>query len=294
MKLNQWSFNMNDNNIVITGANGQLGRALQQRFPNATTADRDELDITDKKSVEGFDWSDKKILLNAAAYTNVDGAETEEGKELAQKINVDGVKNLAEVAEKNDMIFVHISSDYVFDGSKKDHSEGEEVSPINVYGRTKAEGDQAASIAPKHYILRTSWVIGDGKNFVRTMLSLGKRGISPNVVNDQLGRLTFTDELVRAIEHLIKVEADYGIYNVTNSGPIMSWAEITEEIFSDAGFDLNVGHISTKEYFAGKTGIAPRPVNSDLSLDKIHSTGFVSRDWQDELKDYIIEETKED
>ena len=282
---------MNENKIVITGANGQLGQALQLRFPNAVATDRNELDITDKESVENFDWSNKEIIINAAAYTNVDGAETPEGKELAQKINVNGVQNLTEAAKKHNLTMVHISSDYVFDGTKKDHFESEEISPISVYGKTKAEGDELVMNLPKKYILRTSWVIGDGKNFVRTMLNLGAKGISPKVVNDQFGRLTFTDELVRAIEYLISVKADYGLYNVTNSGPIMSWAEITEEIFSDAGFkDLGVGHISTAEYFDGKEGIAPRPVNSDLNLDKIHNTGFKSKNWQDELKDYIMKE----
>ncbi len=116
-----------------------------------------------------------------------------------------------------------------------------------------------------------------------------------NVVDDQLGRLTFTNELVRAIEHLLLTESTYGVYNATNSGPIKSWADITEEIFADAGFEnLTVGHISTAEYFAGKENIAPRPVNSDLNLDKLHATGFESKNWQDELKNYIINETKED
>lgn len=296
MKLIQWSFKMNEKKIVIAGANGQLGRALQQHFPGAIAARRDTLDISDKDSVDNFDWSGVEIVINAAAYTNVDGAETSEGKELAQKINVDGVQNLAKAAKENNLTLIHISSDYVFDGTKKDHLETEEISPISVYGKTKAEGDEAVMNLPKYYILRTSWVIGDGKNFVRTMLSLGEKRISPNVVDDQFGRLTFTSELVRAIDHLLKADADYGVYNVTNSGPIKSWAEITEDIFADAGFDLKVGHISTAEYFVGKENIAPRPTNSDMNLDKIHATGFESKNWQDELKQYIIreKETKEE
>jgi dTDP-4-dehydrorhamnose 3,5-epimerase len=284
---------MNQKKIVITGADGQLGRALQEIFPEAVAGDRDMLDITDQASVEAFDWAPIEIIINAAAYTNVDGAETPEGAELAQKINVDGVRNLAQAARDHDLTLVHISTDYVFDGTKKDHLETEELSPINVYGKTKAEADQIVATVPKNYLLRTSWVIGDGKNFVRTMLGLGARGISPNVVDDQLGRLTFTDELTRAIDHLLSTKSTFGVYNVTNSGPVKSWAEITEEIFADAGFDLSVGHISTEEYFAGKENIAPRPVNSDLNLDKIHATGFVSQDWQKELKRYIMDESKE-
>lgn len=287
---------MDEKKIIITGANGQLGRALQQRFPGAIAARRDTLDISDEKSVENFDWSNTEIVINAAAYTNVDGAETPEGKELAQKINVDGVRNLTKAAKENNLTLVHISSDYVFDGTKKDHLETEKISPMSVYGQTKAEGDETVMSLPKYYILRTSWVIGDGKNFVRTMLSLGEKGISPKVVDDQFGRLTFTNELVRAIAHLLKVKAEYGVYNVTNSGSIKSWAEITEEIFADAGFNLEVGHISTAEYFAGKEGVAPRPSNSDMNLNKIQATGFESNNWQDELKQYIIKEkeTKEE
>jgi dTDP-4-dehydrorhamnose 3,5-epimerase len=285
---------MDEKQILITGANGQLGRALQLRFPSAVAGDREMLDITDAEAVASFDWSEIKVILNAAAYTNVDGAETAEGAELAQKINVDGVRNLAQAAREHDLTLVHISTDYVFDGRQKNHSEDEAFSPINVYGRTKAEGDALVAAVPKNYVLRTSWVIGDGKNFVRTMLGLGARGIAPNVVDDQFGRLTFTGELVRAIEHLLLTNSTYGVYNVTNSGVIKSWAEITEEIFADAGFDLSVGHISTAEYFAGKENIAPRPVNSDLNLDKLRATGFVSEDWQEELKKYIKDDIMEE
>jgi dTDP-4-dehydrorhamnose 3,5-epimerase len=284
---------MDGKGIVITGGDGQLGRALQKVFPEAVAGDREMLDITDKASVEGFDWSGVRVIINAAAYTNVDGAETPEGAELAQKINVDGVANLASVAREKDLTLVHISTDYVFDGAKSDHLETEAVSPINVYGRTKAEADAVVLELPKNYLLRTSWVIGDGKNFVRTMLGLGARGIAPNVVDDQLGRLTFTDELTRAIKFLLENQAEFGLYNVTNSGPVKSWAEITEEIFADAGYDLTVGHISTEEYFAGKENIAPRPKNSDLNLDKLRSAGFEPKDWTSELKSYIMGEIKE-
>jgi dTDP-4-dehydrorhamnose 3,5-epimerase len=285
---------MDGKNIVITGGNGQLGRALQQLLPAAVAIDRDELDITDPAAVASFDWTGIEVIINAAAYTNVDGAETPEGAELAQKINVAGVQNLVDLAKAKDLKLVHVSTDYVFDGHLADHLESEPMSPISVYGKTKAEADQIVLGLPKGYIVRTSWVIGDGKNFVRTMLGLGQKGISPNVVDDQLGRLTFASELARAIKYLLDKPADYGVYNVTNSGPIKSWADITKEIFADAGFDLSVGYISTEKYFEGKENIAPRPTNSDLNLDKLHSTGFESKDWQTELKDYIIKETEED
>jgi dTDP-4-dehydrorhamnose 3,5-epimerase len=280
---------MDGKGVVITGANGQLGRALQALLPSAVAGDRELIDITDKASVDGFDWTGVTVIINAAAYTNVDGAETAEGAELAQKINVDGVANLASVARERDLTLVHISTDYVFDGAKADHLETEDFSPISVYGRTKAEADAIVAGLAKNYLLRTSWVIGDGKNFVRTMLGLGERGIAPNVVDDQFGRLTFADELARAIKYLLETKAEFGVYNMTNAGPVKSWAEITEEIFADAGFDLTVGHISTEQYFAGKENIAPRPRNSDLNLDKLRSVGFEPKDWQNELKNYIDE-----
>jgi dTDP-4-dehydrorhamnose 3,5-epimerase len=285
---------MDGKNVLITGANGQLGRALQQLLPAAGITDRDELDITDEASVGNFDWSGIEIIINAAAYTNVDGAQTPEGSELAQKINVDGVRNLANIAKQQNLTLVHISTDYVFDGTKPNHLETEDMSPISVYGETKAAADKIVAEVPKNYVLRTSWVIGDGKNFVRTMLNLGQKGVSPNVVDDQLGRLTFADELARAAVYLLDSGAEYGVYNMTNTGPIKSWADITEEIFADAGFELTVGHISTEEYFRGKENIAPRPRNSDLNLDKLLATGFEPRDWQEELKEYIMRETKEE
>src|SRR4051812_14218213 len=190
---------MDDSKFLITGGNGQLGLALQAKYPAAKVTDVKELDITDQNSISTFDWSNVTTILNAAAYTNVDGAETPEGRVAAWKVNAIGSANLTRAALQHDLTIVHISTDYVFDGTQESHTEEEPFSPLGVYGESKAAGDTAVGLAPKHYILRTSWVIGEGKNFVRTMLSLGERGISPKVVADQIGRLTFTSELVRAI-----------------------------------------------------------------------------------------------
>lgn len=280
---------MDDSNIFIVGANGQLGTALRAQYPRAKFADVGELDITNRESVENFDWSGIDIILNAAAYTNVDGAETDEGRVLAWRINAEGVANLVAVAAQHDITLVHISSDYVFDGARAPHTEDEPFSPLSVYGASKAAGDLAVSLTPKFYLLRTTWVIGEGKNFVRTMLGLAEKSVSPTVVADQIGRLTFTSELVHAIDHLLTTNAAYGTYNVTNDGPVMSWAEITREIFKTARYDnLTVTDTTTADYFAGKPGIAPRPLGSEMSLDKLHATGFKSHDWQDDLKSYIV------
>jgi len=280
---------MNSNNIFIVGANGQLGRALRQQYPEARFADIDEMDITDRQSVESFDWSEISIVLNAAAFTNVDGAETPEGRVAAWKVNASAVANLTRVCRTHNMTLVHISSDYVFDGTKEPHFENEDFSPLSVYGASKAAGDLLVEQLDNFYLLRTTWVIGEGKNFVRTMLGLAEKNISPTVVHDQIGRLTFTRELVRIIDHLLSTQAPFGTYNATNDGPLESWADITRRIFELAGRnDLTVTNTTTAEYFAGKDGIAPRPLGSDMSLDKLHSTGFTSHDWTHDLKDYIL------
>jgi putative dTDP-4-keto-6-deoxyglucose-3, 5-epimerase and dTDP-6-deoxy-L-mannose-dehydrogenase len=282
---------MKDSEIFIIGANGQLGLALQKQYPGAVALDHQQLDITDQKAVNDFDWSHTKVIINAAAFTNVDGAESADGRKAAWRVNATAVGQLAKICIKHDIALVYISTDYIFDGQTAPHTEDEPLSPLSAYGTSKAAGDIAACIVPKHYIIRTSWVVGEGKNFVRTMLNLAERGISPTVVADQVGRLTFANELARAIDYLLSQQADYGIYNVTNNGPLASWADIARKIFEFADYtNLTVTDTTTAEYFAGKDGIAPRPLNSDMSLDKLHSTGFSSRDWLDELKEYIIEE----
>lgn len=284
---------MDDSNILIIGAKGQLGLALQAQYPKAQAVDSDVLDITDKKAVEAFDWSNMATIINAAAYTNVDGAESLEGRKLAWAINSMGVANLAQVAREKNITAVHISTDYVFDGTRDNYSEDETFAPLSVYGASKAAGDIAAASAAKHYILRTSWVIGQGKNFVRTMMSLAEKDVAPTVVNDQIGRLTFTSELVRAIDHLLATKQPFGTYNVTNDGPAASWADITAEIYRLLGKEhLKVGKTTTAEYFSSKEGIAPRPLNSTLDLSKIKSTGFKCRMWQDDLEHYINRELK--
>ncbi len=281
---------MNDANILIVGAKGQLGLALQAQYPRAKTAGINELDITDQESVQNYDWSGVKVIINAAAFTNVDGAETNEGRITAWQVNAVGLSNLVKLALNKDILLVHISSEYVFDGSKNPHIESEPLSPLSVYGQSKAAGDLLVSLLPKYYLIRTSWVIGEGKNFVRTMLDLGKKGIEPSVVNDQIGRLTFTSELVRGIDHLLNKKAAYGIYNLSNEGQPSSWADIARAIYKLAGYDLKVTDTTTAEYFVSKQDVAPRPLNSTLSLDKIHDSGFISRDWYDDLRDYIERE----
>ena len=281
---------MDDSTIVIIGSKGQLGTALRKQYPGSRAVDMDELDITSSEAVDAFDWSGVKYILNAAAYTNVDGAETAEGRAVSWRVNAVGPRNLATAALAHSMTLVHVSSDYVFDGTHDPHTETEDYTPLSVYGESKAAGDIAISLAPQHYILRTTWVIGEGKNFVRTMLGLAEKGIEPKVVDDQIGRLTFTTELVRSIDHLLRNDAAYGTYNVTNSGDSKSWADITREIFRIADQNLQVTGITTEEYFSDKEGIAPRPLRSTMDLSKLQATGFESHDWLTDLETYIAKE----
>ena len=281
---------MKDEEILIIGSNGQLGRALQQKYPAATAVDSDKLDITNKEALENYDWSKTKVIINAAAYTNVDGAEIDTGRILAWDINAVAPSYLVNVCLQNEIVLIHVSTDYVFDGTKDMHTETEKLSPISVYGESKAAGDIAVSILPSHYILRTSWVIGDGRNFVKTMLELGNKGISPQVVSDQIGRLTFTNELVKAISHLLSNQSPFGTYNVSDEGPSVSWADITREIFKLAGFTNTVTDVTTVDYYKGKENIAPRPLQSSLDLSKLKATGYSPNNWNDDLSKYIKEQ----
>ncbi len=282
---------MDDSTFVIIGSNGQLGTALRQKYPNARAVGSVELNITDASAVKAFDWSNVTVIFNAAAYTNVDGAETAEGRLAAWNVNAVGARNLAAIAAAHDILIVHISSEYVFDGNQTSHTEDEPFSPLGVYAATKAAGDIAVSLAPKHYLLRTSWVIGEGKNFVRTVFGLGQKGIAPTVVGDQIGRLTFTKELVRAIDHVLQTAPAYGTYNVSNGGDPVSWADVSRAIFEYANYELTITNTTTAEYFAAKPEAAPRPLHSTLELSKLQKTGFASQDWRQDLKDYIIKET---
>ncbi len=280
---------MNDSEIFIVGANGQLGLALRAKYPNAKCVDKDQLDITNKQSVEDFNWTGIKVIFNAAAYTNVDGAETPAGRIAAWAVNADAVGNLVAVAAQFDITLVHISTDYVFDGTQQLHTEDEPFAPLSAYGASKAAGDLLVSLAPKFYILRTSWVIGDGKNFVKSIIGLAAKNISPAVVADQFGRLTFTSELVRGIDFLLTNNAPYGTYNLSNGGEIVSWADVARQVYTDLNKnDLTVSNTTAAEYFVGKLS-ADRPTNSGLDMSKISKLGFKTNDWRAGLASYIAE-----
>lgn len=281
--------------ILITGANGQLGQALHELYPNADCVDRAELDISLREAVDtARKWDEYGLILNAAAYTAVDAAETPEGREAAWSANAVAVANLARIACQYDITLVHVSSEYVFDGTKNPHTEDEPFTPLGVYAQTKAAGDIAASLAPRHYIARTSWVVGKGNNFIKTMASLADRDIKPSVVDDQVGRLTFTDTLAEGIKHLVDTQAPYGTYNLTNEGESVSWATIAKRVYESRGKSADdVTPVSTETYYEGKEGIAPRPLQSTVDLSKIEATGFTPDEWTHALDRYLSEELSE-
>jgi len=273
---------------LITGANGQLGRALQTLFPSAEFTDAETLDITNPNLESARSWRQYDTIINAAGYTAVDKAETPDGRKLAWLINATAVANLSKIAMKYGIKLVHISSDYVFDGTTDNHTEDEAFSPLGVYAQAKTAGDIAASLTPQHYIIRTSWVIGEGNNFVKTIQSLAEKGIKPSVVSDQIGRLSFTDDLARGIKHLLDHKSPFGTYNLTGDGESASWADIAKEVYLLSGKSANdVTPITTEEYFKGKEFISPRPLLSTLNLDKIKSIDFQPANWRESLKNYI-------
>lgn len=282
---------------LVLGADGQLGRALRAHYadaPHVDFATRTDIDlgVTDLESARR--WPEYDTIINAAAYTAVDAAEQAEQRSAAWAVNVTAVAELARLAVEHRLTLVHLSSDYVFDGTAEHaYHEDDPIAPLGVYGQTKAAADQIVSTVPRHYVVRTSWVIGDGRNFVRTMLSLAERGIDPSVVDDQRGRLSFTSDLARAIRHLTETGAPYGTYNVTGSGNITSWADIARQVYTLAGHNPDrVTPVSTDEYYATATDpIAPRPRNSALDLAKISATGFTPNDAAATLAAYVERET---
>ncbi|MFL6088541.1 MAG: sugar nucleotide-binding protein [Aeromicrobium sp.] len=252
---------------LILGAQGQLGRALTALLPDAVAWDIDELDMTSPEAWASVDWSAFDTIINAAAYTNVDGAETHEGRRAAWLVNVHAVVSMAQTAIARNLTVVHVSSDFVFDGERETHSTTEHFAPLGVYGQTKAAGDAVVMTVPKHYVVRTSWVVGDGPNFIRTMQSMAEKGVNPSVVDDQIGLLTYTSDLAQGIADLLQGDKPYGTYNVTSGGEPRSWFQIAQQAFADAGHDpARVTPVSTAEYFAeaGDKLIAPRPKFSTL------------------------------
>ena len=273
--------------ILVTGANGQLGREIQKQLKNVEAdviaTDVKDLDITDVEAVNKF-FDEKKpdIVINCAAHTNVD--KCEEQIDLAYKINAIGPKNLASASYKSGAEIVQISTDYVFSGNAKEPiTEFDTPNPKSVYGVTKLAGENfVKALNPKHYIVRTAWLYGDGNNFVKTMIKLGKTHDEIKVVNDQVGTPTSTVDLAKVILKLVK-EKNYGTFHCTCKG-ICSWYDFAVEIFKLTGINVKVNPCTTEEF----PRTAKRPKYSVLRNYMLElTTGDITRDWKESLKEYI-------
>ncbi len=274
--------------VLITGANGQLGRELTNQYKDKKGIDlilakREDLDISNVKEVYSFVNENKPdVIINCAALTAVDKCESE--IDMAYKINTIGPKNLAIAANEIGAEIVQVSTDYVFDGNmNKSLTEFNEVNPQTVYGRTKLEGEiLVKNDNPKHYIVRTAWLYGDGNNFVKTMINLSKTHKTMKVVNDQKGTPTSTVDLARVIIKLVD-DKNYGLFHCTCKGEC-TWYEFTKEIFRLKGIDTEVLPCTTDEF----PRPAKRPEYSVLRNYMLElTTGDTTRTWQEAIGEYL-------
>ena len=279
--------------VWISGANGHLGQALCTRLDREKyqliATDVAEVDVTVPAEVRAFaDANRPDVIINCAAHTNVD--KCEEQWDLAYKINAIGPRNLSIAATEADAKMIHVSTDYVFEGNgTRPYTEFDAPNPVSAYGKTKLEGENfVKEFAKKHFILRTAWLYGDGKNFVKTMLALAENHDELNVVCDQVGTPTSAVELAKMIHYLEGTE-NYGTFHATCEGDT-NWADFAEAIFKRAGKNVKVNHVTSKQYKEMNPASANRPAYSILEDYMIKLTSdFVMADWQDALDVYMKE-----
>ena len=297
-----------DKKILVTGVGGQLGydvmRELARRGLQGIGSDITEtgalpqndqvylqLDITDARAVwEAMESIRPYAVVHCAAWTAVDAAEDPANLETVRAINVAGTENLAEQCKELGAKMLYISTDYVFDGQGEEPWEADcpDFAPLNVYGQSKLDGELAViGNLEAHFIVRIAWVFGsNGKNFVKTMLQVGRTHDEVRVVNDQIGTPTYTGDLAGLLVDMIGTEA-YGYYHATNEGGYISWYDFTKEIYRQAGLSTRVVPVSTEEY---GSSVAARPFNSRLDKSKLTEAGFTPLpDWKDALHRYLIE-----
>lgn len=299
--------------IFVTGVGGQLGHDcvneassrgydvvgsdIQETYSGVadgsavTTAPYVRLDITDKAAVDKV-ISDihPDVIIHCAAWTNVDGAEAEEKKTLVHSINATGTENIAKAVKAVEAKMVYISTDYVFNGQGTEPWKPDDKSfaPLNYYGQTKLEGEQAvSSILERYFIVRIAWVFGlNGKNFIKTMINVGKTHDTVRVVNDQIGTPTYTRDLARLLVDIVETDK-YGYYHATNEGGYISWYDFCVEFYKQYGLKTNVVPVSTEEY---GLSLAARPYNSRLDKSKLVDAGFNPLPtWQDAVTRYLAE-----
>ncbi|MDD5922640.1 MAG: dTDP-4-dehydrorhamnose reductase [Eubacteriales bacterium] len=309
---------MNPRSILITGVNGQLGYDVLKEararglhavgsgssekyhgilpLPEGSDADcgKDyiQMDITDEKQVEDvFSKVKPDLVVHCAAWTNVDGAEDPENREKVFRVNETGTENIAKAAEKCGASVFFFSTDYIFDGqgNRPWNPDLSVPKPLNVYGESKLAGEnKLKELCSRYFILRISWVFGrNGGNFVKTMLRLSETHDSLRIVDDQIGRPTYTADLARLILDMVGTDR-YGIYHVSNEGEYISWADFAAEIFQASGKKVRIDRVSTEEYGVSK---AARPKNSRLDTSKITENGFEPLpDWKDALRRFLADE----
>lgn len=273
--------------VLVTGVKGQLGhdmiKELEKRGHTAVGVDIDNMDITDQEAVRRVvTQAAPEAVVHCAAYTAVDAAEDHE--ELCRLVNAKGTEHIVSVCRDLDCKLMYISTDYVFNGQgERPWEPDDEREPLNVYGQTKYEGELAVETLEKYFIVRIAWVFGvNGKNFIKTMLNLGKTRDSLTVVDDQIGSPTYTYDLARLLVDMVETEK-YGRYHATNEG-LCSWYEFACEIFKEAGIQVKVSPVSSDMYPAR----AKRPMNSRMDKSKLRDMGFEPMpSWQDALRRYL-------
>ncbi len=285
--------------VLVTGAAGQLGQDVIEELSSRghiaigtdlSGADID-CDITDYEEVCNCVSSvDPDAVIHCAAWTNVDGAEEESNRHIVYNINASGTLNLVNACKTKNIKFLYTSTDYVFSGDGNDpwKTNYHNYKPINVYGDSKLKGEQAVSkLLEKFFIVRIQWVYGTGgKNFIKTMLNIGKKYESVRVVSDQIGTPTYTKDIARAFAYIIESDK-YGYYHVRNEGGFISWYDLTCKLFSKVGYTTEVIPVTTEEYGVSK---AKRPFNSRLDTQSMSDAGFeLLPDWEDALDRYLEE-----
>ena len=299
--------------VFVTGVGGQLGHDVMNELAKrgyegvgsdiqpvysgvqdgtpVTKAPYISLDITDAESVKNVITEvNPDVVVHCAAWTAVDMAEDDDKVEKVRAINAGGTQNIADVCNVLGCKMMYISTDYVFDGQGTEpwDPDCKDYNPINVYGKTKLEGELAvANTLEKYFIVRIAWVFGkNGKNFIKTMLKVGKTHDEVRVVNDQIGTPTYTFDLARLLVDMVETEK-YGYYHATNEGGYISWYDFTKEIYRVAGYSTKVTPVTTEEYGLSK---AARPFNSRLDKSKLVENGFEPLPtWQDAVRRYVDE-----
>jgi dTDP-4-dehydrorhamnose reductase len=297
--------------VLVTGVNGQLGHDVMNELAKrghegvgsdlasayagvmddtpVTRMPYVQLDITDREKVlEAIRGCRPDAVVHCAAWTAVDLAEDDDKVEKVRAINARGTQNIADACKETDSAMLYLSTDYVFDGKGTEpwKPDCKDYKPLNVYGQTKLEGELAVSgTLEKYFIVRIAWVFGvNGKNFIKTMLNVGRTHDTVRVVNDQIGTPTYTFDLARLLVDMIETDK-YGYYHATNEGGYISWYDFTCEIYRQAGYDTKVIPVTTAEYGLSK---AARPFNSRLDKSKLRENGFVPLpDWKDALARFL-------